>query len=499
MPEVTDPGTEGAAQGEVINVDDFKMNRQRNMKDGEKKGVKEERKRILEIRRVFAPHIARGSEYTDLMDECIDKGVPINRSIDALLEMLAGEHEPLAGEFLQTEHDGSMDRKTARDVAPARRGEITSGATEMEKFVEGVEEALLVKAGIITDKEKVKIIRANEFHSMSLSELPREYLRRAGDSARGSKLDIVGKALTRDGIISHGSSDFANLLQNVANKALQIGYEEAPETWQAWCRVGSLPDFRQGTRPNLSTFGDLQIVYENGEYKYGTFSDLKEVLTLVTYGKLFSISRQAIINDDLNSLSRIPQSMGRAAARKVGDLAYSVLTSGTSTLMNQDGVALFDASTHANYVTSGAAPSVTTIEAAKVAMGTQTDPAGNTLNIRPAFLIVPLAKEGTAQVLQSAQYDPAGTAGTLTPNTVQGTFTVVSDPRLDAFNSSGWFMAANPNMHETVEVAFLDGNQSPFMEQKEGWSQDGTEFKVRIDATAVALDYRGLYYNDGVT
>ena len=292
MPEVTTPGSEAAEQNEVVNVQDFKINRERNLKDGEKRGVKEERKRISEVRRIFGPHLQRGSEYADLMDECIDKGVPISRSTDALLELLAGEHEPLAGEFTQDEQNGSMDRQTVRDVAPARakRGEVTAGASDMEKFMEGVEQALLVKAGIITDKEVIRSIRGNEFHSMSLSELPREYLRRAGDRAQGSKLEIVGKALTRDGIISHGTSDFANLLANVANKSLQIGWEEAPETWQAWCRTGSIPDFRQATRPNLSTFGDLQVVYENGEYTYGSFSDLKEVLTLATYGKLFSAS-----------------------------------------------------------------------------------------------------------------------------------------------------------------------------------------------------------------
>ena len=253
MPEVTTPGSEAAEQNEVVNVQDFKINRERNLKDGEKRGVKEERKRISEVRRIFGPHLQRGSEYADLMDECIDKGVPISRSTDALLELLAGEHEPLAGEYTQDEQNGSMDRQTVRDVAPARakRGEVTAGTSDMQKFMEGVEQALLVKAGIITDKEIVRSIRGNEFHSMSLSELPREYLRRAGDKVSGGKLDIVGKALTRDGIISHGTSDFANLLANVANKSLQIGWEEAPETWQAWCRTGSIPDFRQATRPNL--------------------------------------------------------------------------------------------------------------------------------------------------------------------------------------------------------------------------------------------------------
>ena len=91
----------------------------------------------------------------------------------------------------------------------------------------------------------------------------------------------------------------------------------------------------------MSTFGDLDVVYENGEYKYGSFSDLKETLTLLTYGKLFNISRQALINDDLNAFTRIPMSMGRAANRKVGDLAYGVLTANAA--LNQDSTELFHA------------------------------------------------------------------------------------------------------------------------------------------------------------
>ena len=151
---------------------------------------------------------------------------------------------------------------------------------------------------------------------------------------------------------------------------------------------GSLPDFRTSSRVNMSTFGDLEIVYENGEYKYGTFSDLKETITLVTYGKLFNISRQALINDDLDAFTMAPRRMGAAANRKVGDAAYSVLT--TNAALNQDSTALFHAN-HSNLVApgSGAAPSVTTVEAAITAMALQTDPAGNTLNIKPAYLLCP--------------------------------------------------------------------------------------------------------------
>lgn len=65
---------------------------------------------------------------------------------------------------------------------------------------------------------------------------------------------------------------------------------------------------------------------EGAEYKYITTSDRGEPIALATYGNIFSITRQAIINDDLNQLTVIPQAMGRAAARTVGNLVHLVLT-----------------------------------------------------------------------------------------------------------------------------------------------------------------------------
>ena len=370
------------------------------------------------------------------------------------------------------------------------------GGDAVDKFMEGAEKAIMVRSGLIEDKEAAREARKNEFFGMRMSEIAREYLRITNvDTAGMDQRSMVGAAFTR-AVIGHSTSDFSNLLENIANKAALIGFDEAEETWRTWCRVGTLPDFRQGSRVNMSTFGDLDVVYENGEYKYGSFTDLKETLTLVTYGKLFNISRQAIINDDLDAFSRIPRSMGRAANRKVGDLAYAVLTGNPT--MNQDSTDLFHAD-HSNFIDngSGGAPSVTTLEAAFTAMATQTDPASNSLNIMPAYLIVPHALRGTAEVLQSGQYDPAGTAGTLTPNTVQGRFQVVADARLDSNDAAAWFLAGNQNTYDTVEVAFLDGNDAPFLESKDGWSQDGVEYKVRIDAVSVPLDFRALYMNDG--
>lgn len=493
--------TENKSGGDIdardeLNVVDLKATRERNLKEGQDAGAKAERKRQADIRSSFVAYLSRGGEYQDLLDHCVDKGVTAVRANELLLSLLAGDAQPLAGDYHQTETNGSMDRNTAKDVKFQSGSYNRGGADVLDRFMEGAEKAIMVRANLIEDRDEQKAARSNEFYGMRMSEIAREYLRAINVDTKGmDQRGMVGAAFTR-AAISHSTSDFSNLLENIANKAALIGFEEAPETWATWARKGSLSDFRQASRVNMSTFGDLDVIYENGEYKYGTFSDLKETLTLATYGKMFNISRQAIINDDLDAFSRIPRSMGRAASRKVGDLAYEVLTSNPT--MNQDATALFHAN-HNNFVAggSGAAPSVATIEAARTAMALQTDPAGNVLNISPAYLLVPKALEGTAKVIASAEYDPAGTAGTLTPNTVSGTFTVVSDARLDADDPAAWYMLANQSMHDTVEVAFLDGNDAPYLESKDGWSQDGVEYKVRIDAVAAPLDFRAAYFNDG--
>jgi hypothetical protein len=467
-----------------------------NMKIQEGIGIERDRRKA--INDMFSPH-SHKPDFVRYEKELIDSGAKVEFATAQILLMCAEENpQPLASDFVQRADTGSMDPTSLGHVRRQVGTAVAPGQDAIDKYMEGAEAALSVKAGLEKDQKITREVAQNEFYSMGMMELAREFLRIGGQNMTGlnSKLAVMGAALTRAGIIGHSTSDFSNLLENVAGKALLLGFTEAEETWQIWCRTGNLPDFRTSSRVNMSTFGDLDIVYENGEYKYGTFSDLKETLTLLTYGKLFNISRQALINDDTAAFSMIPRRMGAAANRKLGDLAYGVLT--TNAALNQDSTALFHAD-HSNLVApgSGAAPSVTTVEAAITAMALQTDPAGNTLNISPSYLLCPKALEFTSQAIENNQYDPAATAGTLTDNGVRGRFVTVADPRLDADDALQWYMAANQNVADTVEIAFLDGNQTPFLESQDGWKQDGIEYKVRIDAAAAALDFRGLYQNNG--
>jgi ATP-dependent protease ClpP protease subunit len=364
----------------------------------------------------------------------------------------------------------------ARIVADAR-----------DKFIEGVTRAL-------TAKTMLKGGERNEFSSMSLAELARETLVMNGVRDRFSdKREMVGTAFTMAGG-GHSTSDFANILANIQGKAALQGWDSSDETFEAWTKKGQLSDFKSTKRVGAGLFGALPAIKESGEYTYGTIGDRGESIALATYGQLIRITRQAIINDDLSILGDLPMKMGRAAKRTVGNMVYAILT-GNPTM--SDSVALFH-STHANLVGSGTALSVASLGVGRAAMRTQKESAtiATPLNITPAFLIVPAALEMSAKQILTSTVDPTATKG-MADNPVRNMSQLVVEGRLDAASATAWYLAASPAGFDTIEVAYLDGNDAPYLEQSTPWTTDGVEMKVRIDAAAAPLDYRTLYKNPG--
>lgn len=471
---------------------------------GEQAGVELERKRISDIRELFVLPGFQTDEHIALRERAIDSGFSVEQTRNELLKMAGSGVSPVSSlPPVQRQHIPHMAGPQA-DYPFARDGRAQAGADQRDKFHEGALRAIELRAGMVKDKAKQEEYRqGNEFVGMSLVEIAKASLQRQNVNIAGlDAIRVVGLAFTtqptfvRSAIIGHGLSDFANLLMDTANKTLVGGYTEAPETWRPFCKIVSINDFKTMNLINRSNFGDLDVIPEHAEYKYGTMSDLKETIALRTYGKLFSISRQAIINDDLQAFTEVPMLMGRAAARMVGDEAYAVLTSNPT--LAQDSTALFH-TTHGNiYTTTGAGvPSATTMDTMFTGMALRTDPSGATLNITPRYFVGPRALENTARVLAAATYDPAGTAGTLKPNPFSGRFEVIADARLDTFNAAGWFMLADPSVLPTVVVGFLNGNETPYLETESPFSQDGVAFKVRLDCRAAAADFRGAAYNDG--
>lgn len=415
-----------------------------------------QKQRVTGIKDLFAMF---GGRHQELQASCIeDIDCTVDQAKDKLLVMLG--------------KDASPSNKNGNNAhIHAGNGNFTG---------DGIRQALMARAGY-EDRQN-----DNVYNGMTLREYARMSLTERGVGvAAYNPMQMVGLAMT------HTTSDFGNILLDVANKSLLQGWEESQETFEAWTKKGQLSDFKTAHRVGLGGFPSLRKVREGAEYKYVTTTDNSETIALATYGEIFSITRQAIINDDLNQLTDVPMKMGRAAKATIGDLVYAVLT-GNPKL--SDGKALFS-SDHKNLATG--AIDVTNLDAGRQLMRVQKEPTtGRTLNIRPAFLLVPTALETVAnQTIKSASVKGADVnAGIINP--IQNFATVIGEPRLDDNSAKSWYLAAAQGM-DTIEVAYLNGVELPYIDQQEGFSSDGIATKVRIDAGVAPLDYRGLVKSSG--
>ena len=324
----------------------------------------------------------------------------------------------------------------------------------------------------------------NAYAGFTLRELARASLADRGIGLAGvAPMAMVGMAFT------HTSSDFGNILMDVAHKAALLGWDEAEETFDRWTRKGTLTDFKVSNRVGLNSLAALREVRDGAEYKYITVGDKGEQIALATYGELFSLTRQTIINDDLDMLTRIPAAMGGAARATVGDLVYAVLTSNGKL---SDGKPLFSAD-HSNLVS--AAMDIDGLDTARKAMRLQKS-GERALNIRPAYVLTPVALESRANQLIKSASVPGADANSGINNPIQNFAEVIAEPRLDIKSEKEFYLTAAQG-RDTIEVAYLDGVDAPYIEQQNGFTIDGAAFKVRIDAGVAALDHRGLVKSTG--
>lgn len=403
--------------------------------------------------------------------------------INELFGMFGGRYQTLQASCL-SEPECSLEQarekllnEMGKEFSPSNKNTPAHIYAGNGNFVgDGIRQALMARAGF----EKTE--RDNVYNGMTLREYARMSLTERGIGVSGyNPMQMVGAAFT------HSTSDFGNILLDVANKAILQGWEDAPETYEQWTRKGQLSDFKIAHRVGMGGFSALRQVREGAEYKYVTTGDKQATIALATYGELFSITRQAIINDDLNMLTDVPMKLGRAAKSTIADLVYAILTSNPK--ISTDNVSLFDKAKHANVLES-AAMDVASLDKARQLMRVQKEGERH-LNIRPAFVLVPTAMESVAnQVIRSSSVKGADiNAGIINP--VKDFATVIAEPRLDDNSQTTFYLAASKGS-DTIEVAYLNGVNTPYIDQMEGFSVDGVTTKVRIDAGVAPVDHRGL-------
>lgn len=375
-------------------------------------------------------------------------------------------------------------------ATPIAGNHVVTLEDETDKFRVAATSALVVRAGFGSSEQR-QAVRANPYRGHKLLDLARQCLARAGIKTDGmSQMEIVAAAFTQS------TSDFPVLLENTMHKVLQEAYGKAALTWNRFCAIGSVSDFRAHNRYRTGSFGVLDSVNENGEFKNKSIPDgEKASITAGTKGNIINLNRHMVINDDLAAFVGLSNSLGGAAARTVEAAVYAMLAlnSNLGPTMG-DGKALFHAD-HGN-IGTGAALAVAGIDADRVLMASQKDVSGNDyLSLSPAVLLVPIGLGGLAREVNGQEYNDDANKQQRKPNVVRGLFRdVVDTPRITGTRR---YLFADPAIAPVLEVAFLDGQQEPYLEMQNGFEVDGTQYKVRLDYGTAAVDYRGAVTNAG--
>lgn len=369
-----------------------------------------------------------------------------------------------------------MQRRSAETTTRSTRVEITHDNTAPEVIATRAGEALFARSH--PDHEIAP--EARQYAGLSIPEVAREVLNLRGISTTAmSGETVIARAL-------HTTSDFPLILGDAVGRELRRSYGAVPSGVRQLARQTTARDFRAKSAVMLGEGPELEKVSEGGEFKTGTIDESAESYSAETFGKIFSISRQAMVNDDLGAFARVPALLGQSAA--AFEAAQLVSKVEANPAMS-DGKAVFHAD-HNNLAASGGGIGLLNLRAAREAMRRQTGLSGRVIDVAPKFVLVPPELETDAEMMlaeiAATTTDDVNPFSRLMP---------VVDARLS--NTGAWYVVADPAMIDGLEYAYLEGAPGPQIETRAGFEVDGIQVKVRLDFGCGWIDYRGWYRNDG--
>jgi HK97 family phage prohead protease len=430
----------------------------RNLETEREEAIKKERQRVSEINSICR-------EFDMSPDDFVNNGNSVDEVREAVLSKLKAERKPL-------------EASVGEDVR------VTSD--EVDKIREAASDAIIMRGGIRIEKPADG---AMDFRGMKLRDLAIECLERLGvrNAHRLSDTELFKRALTPD-------SQFSSILSSSVNKSMSQAYRTARTTYKAWVGKGSNTDFKTATHYRISEAGDLERVYQNGEIKFDQVQDEGVSKKVCTYARMWGFTREAMINDDLSVLTKMPAAYVRAAERGINKAVYAILGGNPKIY---DGIDLFHTASHKNLASSGSAPSVTAFDKGEQAMRKQKNQREKeTLNIAPRFVLSPASLGLTIKQIIRSTADPAGDHAGVA-NVYENGLEPVIDAELDNYSSIAWYLAADPDEAETIEVTYLNGQEEPILESQVGFEFLGILFRIIADYGVTALDYRAMYKDPG--
>jgi hypothetical protein len=310
-----------------------------------------------------------------------------------------------------------------------------------------------------------------------------------GRNFRDSR-EVLRFAFGKDLHAGFSTVDIGGILSNVANKFLLDGFFSVERAWRNICSVRNVGDFKTVTSYRLIGADQYQPVAPGGELKHGTLGQEQYTNKADTFGLLLSIDRRDVINDDLGAITLVPRKLGRGSGLKINDVFWTIF------LANSD----FFKTANKNYLTGAdTALTIDGLTKAEVAFLDQVDSEGKPIGIMPAVLLVPTALSAMGTQLFKSLELRDTTSSTKYPvaNPHQGKFRAevsryLANTKYTGNSAKAWYLLADPADLPVIEVAFLNGQESPTIETAEAdFNVLGIQMRGYHDFGVALQDPRG--------
>ena len=440
------------------------------------RAVELENKRCAEIRT-----IARGLQ----LDEAFIDGL-VTRKVDGKLLTLDQARAEM------------IEKRAAADKGPAGGG---CGPVARGDELDGIKNAMVeglmhrVNPGSVersynlddATKGRKMDVKAHDYKHSSYLDICRALLQYQGviNVQQMSKSELVTRALD--------TTDLPDLFTSTVKRFLRMYYEPIVPEWMMFSKNVPADDFRLKTGVKFDAAVTFEELDENGEYKEANMmSDEKATIQLQTFARMFSITRQSIINDDLGVLTDIPRGIGIGARQFQSKKVWGLITGNAAC---PDGNTLFHAK-HGNWATGTSASAINdaSLSNGRTAMRRQKSPQGNELLITPKFLVVPPELETTAQKFLREIFPTNVSAVNLWSSL---------EPFVNVYfaNTQQWYMVADPatTTVDGIVHSYLTGQEGLFTESYIEKKSDKLVIKSRLDFAASVWGWQGWYRNDGAS
>jgi hypothetical protein len=284
-----------------------------------------------------------------------------------------------------------------------------------------------------------------------------------------------------------------NILSNVANKFLTQAFDAVEQTWRQISAIRSVRDFKQITSVTMTGDFLFKKLPADGQIKHAVPGETTYNNQADTYARMIAISRKDLINDDVGALAQAAQRIGRGAALALNTEFWTQF---------MDNASFFTAN-RGNYdEDTDTALAITGLTLADTLFLNQTDPDGNPLGLSARYLLVPPALKATAlQLMNSTEIRTSealtsggsqfGVANPYAQAYTPLVSTYLSNANFTGASSKAWYLLASPMDLPVIEVAFLNGNQTPVIDSAEAdFDQLGIKIRGYYDFGVAKQEYR---------